>query len=215
MEPRTVPYGTMSESVIPILGKSALRRDILAWLFARPGVVVHPRELGRQLNRAPQPVARELARLQTAGILTSETVGRARRYRVDNDSPIASGVESLIANSPDVKQADSGSEPTTAAERIMDSHREAIEALMRKHGVQRLEVFGSAARDDFDPERSDIDLLVEFGTEATPSLFSFVRLQEALAAIVGFPVDLVVARAVKNPYMKAAIDSDRRLVYAA
>ena len=33
----------------------------------------------------------------------------------------------------------------------------------RRLNVKRLEVFGSAARGDFDPEKSDIDFLVEFG----------------------------------------------------
>jgi predicted nucleotidyltransferase len=34
--------------------------------------------------------------------------------------------------------------------------REEIAELCRKHHVRRLSVFGSAARDDFDPQRSDI-----------------------------------------------------------
>ena len=42
-------------------------------------------------------------------------------------------------------------------------HRETLAALCRRHGVARLDVFGSAARGvDFDPARSDVDLLVEF-----------------------------------------------------
>ncbi|MBI2857902.1 MAG: nucleotidyltransferase domain-containing protein [Chloroflexi bacterium] len=34
--------------------------------------------------------------------------------------------------------------------------------LCRRYQVRRLEVFGSALRKDFDRERSDIDLLVDF-----------------------------------------------------
>lgn len=42
--------------------------------------------------------------------------------------------------------------------------RNALTELCRRHGVRRLDVFGSAARGiDFDPARSDTDLLVEFG----------------------------------------------------
>jgi len=37
--------------------------------------------------------------------------------------------------------------------------REEIAALCRQHHVRRLSVFGSAARDDFDPATSDIDVL--------------------------------------------------------
>ena len=39
---------------------------------------------------------------------------------------------------------------------------DAIRALCREYGVARLELFGSAATDAFDPVRSDIDLLIEY-----------------------------------------------------
>ena len=43
---------------------------------------------------------------------------------------------------------------------IVDTKRGAIEAIARRYGVRRLEVVGSAAReDDFDPEHSDVDFL--------------------------------------------------------
>jgi predicted nucleotidyltransferase len=38
----------------------------------------------------------------------------------------------------------------------------ALADICRRYGVARLEVFGSAARDDFDPARSDADFLVTF-----------------------------------------------------
>ena len=44
----------------------------------------------------------------------------------------------------------------------LSAHRAAVAALCRLSGVKRLELFGSAARDDFDPGRSDFDFLVEF-----------------------------------------------------
>ena len=44
--------------------------------------------------------------------------------------------------------------------------REEVRALCRRFGGRRLALFGSAARDDFDPERSDLDFLYEF--EAKP-----------------------------------------------
>jgi hypothetical protein len=45
---------------------------------------------------------------------------------------------------------------------IIDSNRGKLDSLCRKHRVRRLEVFGSAADGTFDPERSDIDFLVEY-----------------------------------------------------
>jgi predicted nucleotidyltransferase len=38
---------------------------------------------------------------------------------------------------------------------------EEIAAFCRKWGIRKLSFFGSVVRDDFDPERSDVDVLVE------------------------------------------------------
>ena len=46
--------------------------------------------------------------------------------------------------------------------RMIQDNRAAIEALCRRFNVARLEVFGSAANDEFDVARSDVDFLVEF-----------------------------------------------------
>jgi hypothetical protein len=57
---------------------------------------------------------------------------------------------------------------------LIDRHRPQIEALCRTYRVKRLDLFGSAVREDFDPVRSDVDLRVEFGraltsTRSTPT----------------------------------------------
>lgn len=43
---------------------------------------------------------------------------------------------------------------------LIETNRATIENLCRQHGVRRLEVFGSILRDDFNSDRSDIDVLV-------------------------------------------------------
>lgn len=88
--------------------------------------------------------------------------------------------------------------------------------LCRRHGVERLEVFGSAARGtDFDPRSSDADFLVEFKLgDGRATLRQYFDFAEALRRTLGRPVDLVEAGAVKNPYLRAAIDRSRELVYA-
>lgn len=95
-------------------------------------------------------------------------------------------------------------------------HRSEIETLCRRFHVARLEVFGSAVRDDFDPERSDVDFLVEFETGGGFNAFdAYFDLREALMALLGRSVDLVMPGAVRNPYVRAAIETDRTLLYAA
>jgi len=45
---------------------------------------------------------------------------------------------------------------------VVEDKLEAVCDLCRRHRVARLHLFGSAAREDFRPGMSDVDLLVEF-----------------------------------------------------
>ena len=49
---------------------------------------------------------------------------------------------------------------------IIESRRDEVRMLCRRFGVQSLDVFGSAAGEAFDPQRSDIDFVVDFGPGA-------------------------------------------------
>ena len=72
---------------------------------------------------------------------------------------------------------------------LIEANRPAIEALCRRFHVQKLEVFGSAARGhDFDPARSDADFLVTFAPEAKGSF----------ATLLGLSVDLVERPAIEQ-----------------
>lgn len=94
----------------------------------------------------------------------------------------------------------------------------AIRALAERYGVARLELFGSAATDAFDPERSDVDFLVEFPPdyEIGPWLSRFFDLEADLSALLGRKVDLVMAKKTfRNPYFARSVEATRRLLYAA
>lgn len=95
--------------------------------------------------------------------------------------------------------------------------RDSVGRLCREFGVRRLDVFGSAARgDDFDPGRSDVDLLVQFGPQGQEASWgAYFDLRERLAQLLGRPVDLVEEGTIRNPYLQAAIERDRRTLYAA
>ncbi|MCE2492805.1 MAG: nucleotidyltransferase domain-containing protein [Alphaproteobacteria bacterium] len=99
---------------------------------------------------------------------------------------------------------------------ISDKKDELAE-LCRRYGVARLEVFGSAARGtDFDPQSSDADFLVEFRLDdGRAPLRQYLDFAEALRHTLGRSVDLVESGAVRNPYLRAAIDRSRELVYAS
>ncbi len=95
--------------------------------------------------------------------------------------------------------------------------KDELAELCRRHDVARLEVFGSAARGtDFDPQTSDADFLVEFRLDnGRAPLRQYFDFAEALRQTLGRPVDLVESGAVHNPYLRAAIDKSRELVYAS
>ena len=83
-------------------------------------------------------------------------------------------------------------------ERISRKRTE-IAALCGRYGVSRLEVFGSAARGyDFDPERSDVDLLVTFAPDTQYGLDLHMNLEEALQKLLGRPVDLLTRETVET-----------------
>lgn len=90
-----------------------------------------------------------------------------------------------------------------------------LAALCRRFGVRRLDLFGSAAAGLDDPQRSDADFLVEFGPlPAGNYADAYFGLLEGLEAILQRPVDLVVARAITNPYFRQAVEQTKTLVYA-
>ncbi len=100
--------------------------------------------------------------------------------------------------------------------RLIEQNHPGIADICHRYHIQRLEVFGSAARgDDFDPARSDADFLVEFSPEVQAGLTEFFGAKAELEALLGRGVDLVEFSAVRNPYVLASINHSRELVYAA
>ena len=99
---------------------------------------------------------------------------------------------------------------------IIETKRREVAEICRRQGVRRLEVIGSAARDDFDESQSDIDFLVHLSDDPQDNLLdAYFGLKDALEAMFGRSVDLVSIGSVINPYVKASIERDRQLVFAA
>ncbi|SEC32043.1 nucleotidyltransferase family protein [Terriglobus roseus] len=98
----------------------------------------------------------------------------------------------------------------------IDSRREQIEAICREHGVARLLVFGSVLRDDFNPDTSDIDLLVKFMPNVQkPWAGEYTDLQSAMEALFRRRVDVIPEGSIKNPYRLVNIEREQELLYAA
>ncbi len=99
---------------------------------------------------------------------------------------------------------------------VVEQHRTQLEALCRRYGVRRLELFGSAATGPAQSGESDLDFLVEFDP-VPPGGYAdaYFGLLESLEALYGRPVDLVVASAIRNPFFAQSVERTKTLLYAA
>lgn len=98
---------------------------------------------------------------------------------------------------------------------LLEEKRPAIEELCRKYHAARLELFGSAAGENFSPERSDIDLLVEFQPDSDlgPWIAHYFEFRDELGELLGVKVDLVMESALTNPYFIKEVNRTRKLLY--
>ena len=91
-----------------------------------------------------------------------------------------------------------------------------IEELCRRHGVIRLELFGSATGPKFDPATSDFDFLAEFADRGPNTRFAkrFFEFEQELASLFTRKVDLHTSHyPIKNPFLARGINESRRTIY--
>ena len=101
-------------------------------------------------------------------------------------------------------------------ESLIEQRRLDIHQLCRRYRISRLELFGSATGSGFDEDASDVDFLVEFeplkeGEHAD----AYFGLRESLEKLLSHPVDLVMTRAIRNPYFLESVNASKTLLYAA
>ena len=100
---------------------------------------------------------------------------------------------------------------------LIEHHLPALRTICRRHAVERLDVFGSAAGGGFDPHRSDVDFVVRFrpGTDLGRWLGKYFDLRAEFEGVLGRPVELVMESAMVDPLFLREADRSRQLVYAA
>jgi len=79
--------------------------------------------------------------------------------------------------------------------------------LLKSYGAKRIEVFGSYARGERNP--NDIDVIVEF--EEGKSLLELVKIEQELEELLGIKVDLLTRKAI-SPYMIKKIEEEAVVV---
>lgn len=98
---------------------------------------------------------------------------------------------------------------------IADKQAE-LDELCRRHHVKALYLFGSATRDDFRPDESDVDFVVTFQSLPAGDLAdAYFGLLNDLEVLFGRPVDLITDASIENPHFRKAVEDDRIAVYDA
>lgn len=95
---------------------------------------------------------------------------------------------------------------------VIETQKPQIEALCRRYGVARLEIFGSANTPDFDPQLSDFDFVVALGDGEEDLVTRFVFFADDLEMLLGRSVDLVFESRLK-PRFRETISASRETLY--
>jgi uncharacterized protein with HEPN domain/predicted nucleotidyltransferase len=82
--------------------------------------------------------------------------------------------------------------------------------ICQRNGIRLLELFGSAARDEFQPSASDLDFIAAFDESAQRGGFQpYLDVLREFETLFGRKVDLLEADAITNPFLWDAIAQDR------
>lgn len=159
---------------------SKLRTKIIGWLFTHPDEAHFGRQLESLLHEDSTNLSRELSRLERAGILTCQTIGRQKHYRPNPDCPIFSELRSIALKTFGL---------VSILSELLEPLREKIEVAF---------VYGSLARGAASA-KSDVDLMVvgkiafgevvsalqpaqeRLGREINPTVYSMKEFRSKLA----------------------------------
>ncbi|MFH1983425.1 MAG: nucleotidyltransferase family protein [Pseudomonadota bacterium] len=90
--------------------------------------------------------------------------------------------------------------------------KEPIAEFCRRHGIQRLSLFGSVLTEDFNPE-SDVDVLIEFKPGIRVGMIRLAGLEGELSDMIGRKVDLNTPGFISK-YFRKRVLSEREIHYA-
>jgi len=152
----------LSKSLADALFTKTQQR-VLGALFSQPGRSLYASELIRTTGTGSGAAQRELARLETSGLVVSRRVGHQKHYQANPDSPIFSELHGLVVKTVGLV------EPLSAA----------LAGLEKK--IALAFVFGSVASGT-ERAGSDIDLLVVSDELSYPDLYEALQSAEEMLA---------------------------------
>jgi predicted nucleotidyltransferase len=98
---------------------------------------------------------------------------------------------------------------------LVEQSRPALIEICRRFKVRRLYIFGSAVSDDFKPDSSDLDFLVDLADREPTQDYAdrYLGLADSLEVLFRRPVDLLTEQSLRNPYLRREVQVTRELVY--
>jgi hypothetical protein len=86
--------------------------------------------------------------------------------------------------------------------------------LCRSHKVDKMYAFGSAITDHFNPQTSDIDVVVTIDIDDPVDRGeALLSLWDKLETLFQRKVDLLTEDSIHNPYLRSNIDRTKKLIY--
>ncbi len=96
---------------------------------------------------------------------------------------------------------------------LQESHINSLRQLCALHHVDKMYLFGSALRNDFNAA-SDYDFLVKFKPIELAEYFgNYINFRDKLKELLGREVDLLEEQALKNPILIKSINKNKELIY--
>jgi len=96
---------------------------------------------------------------------------------------------------------------------IRDKYNDFVD-LCRSHKVSKIYAFGSSITDRFDPDKSDIDVVVKIDIDDPADRGeALLSLWDKLEFLFQRKVDLLTEDSIRNPYLKSNIDRTKKLIY--
>jgi predicted nucleotidyltransferase len=95
---------------------------------------------------------------------------------------------------------------------------EKIVGFCQRWKIIEFALFGSVLRDDFQPDSSDIDVLISFAPDAHWTLFDWVEVEEDARQLFQRKVDLISRRGIErsqNYLRRQTILNSTQVIYAA
>lgn len=96
------------------------------------------------------------------------------------------------------------------------AHLQELEELCRRHGVARLDIFGSSRDRAYHRRDHDLDFLVQFKPmDPEAHAQAYLGLLGDLQDLFDCRIDLVEEGAISNPYFREGVEGSRRKLYEA